>query len=95
MLSFPRCHTREPDKARVGSPPGGSTFSTRAPWSARSIPVIGPAMPWDRSRTVRSRKTADMRSPACSDGGNGALDVFGQRVDEATLVGPHHLVGDA
>ena len=34
-----------------------------------------------------------MRSPPCSDGGNGALDVFGQRVDEATLVGPHHLVG--
>ncbi len=34
-LFLPRFHTREADQARVGSPPGGSTLMTSAPWSDR------------------------------------------------------------
>ena len=95
MLSFPRCHTREPDKARVGSPPGGSRLSAPRPLVGQEHPGHRPGDALGQVQDGQVTKTADMRSPAGSDGGNGALDVFGQCVDEATLVGPHHLVGDA
>ena len=50
-LRFPRFQTRYPVCCANGSPRGGSMRMTSAPLSARNMVVIGPAMPWDRSRT--------------------------------------------
>src|SRR4030088_1165716 len=56
-LRFPRFQTRYPESERNGSPPGGSILVTRAPLSASSIEVIGPAMPQDRSSTSTPSQT--------------------------------------
>ena len=44
-LRLPRLVTTDPTYDRCGSPPGGSTLMTSAPWSPRTIVAVAPASP--------------------------------------------------
>src|SRR4051794_40816058 len=86
-----RFHTAYPLYARNGSPPGGSTFTTSAPCSARSITPSGPATPQDRSRIFTPSSApiggAASRKPdvRVSNGGSADGGVARER-DAATAV---------
>src|SRR5208282_1583360 len=81
VLSGPKGGTR-----RKGSPPGGSTFTTSAPRSARIRPVMAAGSP-----AMSTTRTPARRVSGITSGGGLLEDVHGAGRAQADDVGQPHL----
>ena len=61
-LRLPRLVTTDPTYDRCGSPLGGSTFTTSAPWSPSIMVASGPASPVVRSTILQTFERAGHRA---------------------------------